>query len=93
MLEYLVSIGFGVEGLGGASGPALIIAVTSNRLDNAAWLIAHGANVNATDTAGAPVLRHALVCKDQAVVDFLLKAGALPDEKTREVAVRLGLKL
>lgn len=92
-LEYLASIGFGVEDLGGASGPALIVAVTSNRLDNAAWLIEHGANVNATDTAGGPVLRHALACKDQALVDLLLKAGAVPDAMTREVAARLDLRL
>jgi hypothetical protein len=93
MLEYLTDIGFGVEDLGGASGPALMSAVTSNRLDNAAWLIEHGANVNATDTAGAPVLRHALVCKDQAVVDFLTTVGAVPDARTAELAQSLGLRL
>lgn len=93
MLEYLTGIGFGVEELGGAGGPALMVAVTSNRLDNAAWLIEHGANVNATDTAGGQVLRHALVCRDQGVVDFLLEAGAVPDAKTIELAPKLGLRL
>lgn len=92
MLEYLTSIGFGVEELGGASGPALMVAVTSNRLDNAAWLLKHGANVNATDTGGGLVIRHALVCRDQAVVDFLVEAGAVPDAKTLEVAQKIGLR-
>lgn len=93
ILEYLVSVGFSVEELGGASGPPLMVAVTSNRLDNAAWLIEHGANVNATDTSGGQILRHAMVCRDQTIVDFLLKAGAVPDEKTRELADRLGLRV
>ena len=93
MLEYLISVGFSVEELGGASGPALMVAVTNNRLDNAAWLIEHGANVNATDTSGGQVLRHAMVCRDQTIVDFLLDAGAVPDAKTREVADKLGLRV
>jgi ankyrin repeat protein len=93
MLEYLTSIGFGVEELGGAAGPALIVAMTSKRLDNAAWLIEHGANVNATDKAGAAVLLYACVCGDQAIVDFLLEAGAVPDARTRGVAERRGLRL
>jgi len=93
MLEYLISVGFSVEELGGASGPALMVAVTNNRLDNAAWLIEHGANVNATDTSGGQVLRYAMVCRDQTIVDFLLDAGAVPDAQTREVADRLGLRV
>jgi len=93
MLEYLISVGFSVEELGGAGGPALMVAVTNNRLDNAAWLVEHGANVNATDTSGGQVLRYAMVCRDQTIVDFLLDAGAVPDAKTREVADRLGLRV
>lgn len=93
MLAYLTSVGFGIEDPGDASGPVLFAAVTSHRLDNAGWLIDHGANVNATDRSGGPVLRHALVCKDQEVVDFLVKSGAVPDAKTIEVARKLGLRL
>lgn len=92
MLEYLTSIGFGIEELGGAGGPALIAAVTSARMDNARWLIEHGANVNAADTAGGQVLRHALACKDQRLIDVLIDAGAVPDAKTEEVARKLGLR-
>jgi ankyrin repeat protein len=93
MLAYLTGIGFEIDDLGGAGGPALMVAVTSNRIDNAEWLVDHGANVNATDRAGGPVLRYALVCKNQSVVDFLVEAGAVPDAKTSEVARRLGLRL
>ena len=93
MLAYLTGIGFALEDFGGAGGPALIVAVASNRVDNAKWLIDHGANVNATDGGGALVLRHSLVCGDQSVVDFLVKAGAVPDAKTNEVAEKLGLRL
>jgi hypothetical protein len=93
MLAYLTSIGFGLEDFGGAGGPPLIVAVASGRTENAKWLIDHGANVNATDAGGGQVLRHSLMCKDQSVVDFLIKAGATPDAKTTEVARDLGLRL
>ena len=93
MLEYLVGEGFELEDAGEASGPALLTAVTSGNIDNIKWLIANGANVNATDTSGALVIHHSLVCKDQALVDLLLKSGAVPDSKAREVAQRLGISL
>jgi len=51
-----------------------------------------GVDIKATDTSGGQVLRYVMVCRDQTIVDFLLKAGAVPDEKTREVADRLGLR-
>ena len=93
MLEYLVGEGFKLEDAGEASGPALLTAVTSGNIDSIKWLIANGANVNATDTSGALVIHHSLVCKDQALVDLLLKSGAVPDSKVREVAQRLGISL
>jgi hypothetical protein len=55
-------------------------------MENVAWLIENGANVNATDRSGGTVLRHSLVCRDQELVDYLLEVGALPDEKTYESA-------
>ncbi len=83
LLEMLVDAGFGIEDLGGASGPALMAAVSSGRKDNAEWLIRHGANVNArTVREGAPVLMYALICKDQSLVSELIRAGARPDAKT-----------
>ncbi len=94
MLEYLVNKkGFGLEDVGEASGSALLVAVTTGNIENIKWLIANGANVNATDTSGGLVIHHSMVCKDQSLVDLLLEAGAVPDSKAREVAQRLGISL
>jgi len=94
MLEYLVNEGFGLEDVGeGATIPALGIAVTTGNIENTKWLIANGANVNATDTSGGLVIHHSMTCKDQALVDLLLEAGAVPDDRAREVAQRLGISL
>ncbi len=93
MLEYLVGEGFDLEDAGEASGPALLAAVTTGNIENIEWLIANGANINATDKSGGLVIRHSLVCQDQGLVDLLLEAGAIPDSKTREAAQRLGISL
>jgi len=91
MLEYLVGEGFKLEDAGSASGPALLTAVTTGNIENIEWLIANGANIDATDTSGGLVIRHSLVCEDQGLVNLLLEAGAVPDSKTREAAHRLGI--
>jgi ankyrin repeat protein len=93
MLDLLLGMGLGIEDHGGASASALFTAVTSGRRDNAEWLIRRGANVNAVDTQGFSALKHSLVCKDQAVIDLLIRAGAKPDEKTQEIAVNQGVRL
>jgi hypothetical protein len=94
MLEYLVNEGFGLEDVGEATTiPALGIAVTSGNVENVKWLIANGANVNTTGRSGRLVIHHSMVCKDQALVDLLLEAGAVPDSEAREVAQRLGISL
>lgn len=93
ILEYLISVGFGIEDRGGASGPALLVAVSENRMDNIAWLIENGADVNATDLGGGTVLHHSLVCQDQALVSYLLEAGAVPNERVLALAERLGISL
>ena len=93
MLEYLVARGFGIEDIGNAAAPALFVAASENRMDNVAWLVEHGADVNATDQQGGQLLTHALVCRDQKLIDYLLAAGATPNSKTRDVATRLGLSV
>jgi hypothetical protein len=42
---------------------------------------------------GAAALRHSLVCRRQGLVDVLLAAGAIPDQKSIELADRFGLVL
>jgi putative tricarboxylic transport membrane protein len=37
--------------------------------------------------------RHSPVCRDQQLVDYLLEAGATPDQATQEVAAKLGLSV
>lgn len=93
MLNHLVSVGFALEDYGAASGPALLVAATENRVDNVKWLVENGADVNATDTRGVPVIRFALACRNQRLVDYLLDAGATPDQMTRERAPGLGISL
>jgi hypothetical protein len=94
MLEYLVNEGFGLEDVGEATTiPALGIAVTSGNVENVKWLIANGANVNATGRSSLLLIHQSMVCKDQALVDILLEAGAVPDSKAREAAQRLGISL
>ena len=93
MLEYLVSVGLGLEDRGEASGPALLVAAVENRMDNVKWLVENGADVNAIDTQGVPVIRFALACRNQQLVDYLLDAGAVPDQLTRERAPGLGISL
>jgi len=93
MLEYLVDAGFGLEEIGKASAPALFVAMQYGNIDNIRWLIANGADVNAVDTSGGSVIRHSLACGDQAVVDLLLRSGAVPSSKDYEAAQRLGISL
>jgi len=93
MLEYLLAQGFGIEDWGNAAAPALFVAATENRMDNVAWLVEHGADVNATASGGSQLLTHALLCHDQKLIDYLLAAGAKPNSKTREVAGPLGLSV
>lgn len=93
MLEYLVETGFGIEDVGDANMPALVVAVHAGSIDNIKWLIANGANVNATNTSGVSVIQHSMACGDQAVVDLLLKAGAVPSSRAYDLAQRLGISL
>ncbi len=65
----------------------------TGNVENAKWLIANGANVNATDMSGNLLILHAVICGDQTIVDLLLEAGAVPDPKAQELALRTGISL
>jgi beta-lactamase regulating signal transducer with metallopeptidase domain len=85
--------GFSVDGIGRGNTP-LMIAITSGRLENARWLIAHGVDVNLTSKGGQSALIRAMVsCRDENLVALLLQAGAKPDFKALRTADYLGFDL
>lgn len=103
MLQVLFDAGFPVDAFAGAMGAggdsaasrtALMIAISVGRHDNVDWLLAHGADVNATNRSRNTALTYAIaVCRDQALATKLIQAGARPDERTQNAAARLNFDL
>ena len=62
----------------------LFQAAFDGHLQIAKILVAHGADVNATDSWGNNPLRDAIVGNDPRMVQFLLQAGSDPDHRNRE---------
>lgn len=93
LMDTLLRMGLDIEGHGGASASALFVAVDSGRRDNVEWLVKRGANVNAVSRIGGSLLQHSMVCRDQSLIDFLIKSGAKPDARSREAAQKLGIRL
>ncbi|MEO8313766.1 MAG: M56 family metallopeptidase [Pseudomonadota bacterium] len=93
MLEVLVGAGFGLEDLGTSAATALAVAAGDGRKENVGWLIAHGADVNSRGRNGVSVLTYAALCKDQDLMDMLVRAGARPDTRSRLVAAKTGVEL
>jgi ankyrin repeat protein len=93
VMELLLRMGLDIVGHEGAGGSALFVAVDSGRRDNVEWLVMRGADVNAVSRSGGSLLRYSMVCRDQALINYLTKAGAKPDVGSREVATKLGIRL
>lgn len=103
VLQALVEAGLSLEGFEGflGSGPnlqlgqtPLMVAISAGRMQNVEWLIAHGADVNATNGSGNSALTSALAaCADQALVTQLINAGAVPNDKARRIARNLQIDL
>lgn len=93
MLEALVHAGLAVGALDSRKTSALHAAASEGRKENMAWLIQHGANVNALNDQGASVLAYAALCRDQDLVDMLIRVGARPDMRSRMVATNTGVML
>jgi beta-lactamase regulating signal transducer with metallopeptidase domain/ankyrin repeat protein len=93
MLEALVQAGLAVKSPDGHGTTTLHAAAIENRRENVAWLIRHGADVNALNDQGVSVLAYALPCIDQDLIDTLLRAGARPDMRTMMVAADTGVAL
>ncbi|MEO6080058.1 MAG: M56 family metallopeptidase [Steroidobacteraceae bacterium] len=93
MLEALVRAGFRVEDSSDGGTTAQHLAAVEGQKENLAWLIQHGADVNARNEQGASVLTYAALCKDQDLIDTLIRAGARPDMGARMAAANTGVKL
>ncbi|MGB0833718.1 MAG: ankyrin repeat domain-containing protein [Psychrobium sp.] len=92
VIKYLNSAGFDINFAIPETGMTpLHLAVNSNRLDNIKALIALGANINVLSKAGVSPIFYTFACKDQNTFDYLVKQGAIVDEKTRKVAKSRGL--
>lgn len=77
MLAYLVrERGLPIDALSTRKETPLHVAFEYGRVENARWLLQHGANPNALDSAGKPPSFHAVMLKDRTGMDDLVKAGA-----------------
>jgi beta-lactamase regulating signal transducer with metallopeptidase domain/ankyrin repeat protein len=81
----------GIAGAGGYS--PLMAAISAGNWDNADWLITNGADVNAAGPTGISALRHAMVCRNEALTMKLVRAGAQPTEADLRTATNLGFSL
>lgn len=77
--DLLLSAGASEEGLKEA---ALFGAISSHRTDSALDLIKYGANPDATDERGNPLLLMAVLNKNDSVLRALLDAGANPNSSS-----------
>jgi ankyrin repeat protein len=86
---------FGREGDGLAANTPLMVAISSGRRDNVAWLIERGADVDATNEGGTSALVLAMIScgGDQDLVTQLIRAGARPNERAQRIAANLGFDL
>lgn len=76
---------------GGWTG--LMAAALGNRLDNLNVLLEAGADAKFALPNGNSALGGAVMCKNQNMVDVLVRHGAQPDAKTRRLAGERGIHL
>jgi hypothetical protein len=99
MLELLADAGFSLDerghgGIGNFGTTPLMTAISRGRMENADWLIGHGADVSAVDRYGNSALVGAMVdCNDRVLVARLIDAGAVPNDKALRIARHLGVNL
>jgi ankyrin repeat protein len=67
-------------------------AAWENRLDNVAVLLEAGADAKVALPNGISALGGAVMCKNQAMVDALVRHGAQPDAKTKRLARDRGIQ-
>jgi hypothetical protein len=93
VLEFLLSKGINPEGRAESGATPFMTAVADDRIPVAKWFVAHGANINAETNSGASALIYSLVCKDKEMIRYLLKNGAIVNEKAVKLGLRMGIDL
>lgn len=86
ILQALADAGLRIRDSDGRTTSPLLVAASDGRADNVAWLLDHGADVNAGFGEGGTALTYAMPCRSQPLVDLLLRAGAKPSYAAREEA-------
>lgn len=85
--SLLLGRGLNPNALNSSGSTPLLVAVSEGGPDVARLLLQHGARASARD------LRYALICKNQSVVDLLVKSGAEIDAGARRLANKYNLRL
>jgi len=92
MIRALLRHGLGPDARSPDGWPGLMAAAWQNRSDNVAVLLEAGADANFALPNGNSALGGAVMCKNQDMVDALVRHGAQPDAKTRRLAKNLGIR-
>ena len=84
---YLLDHGTNINVADRGGGTPLMTAVGQGGPDVARLLLARGARVD------TKTLDYALICKDQVIVDLLVRSGVLIDQKARQIARKTHMQL
>lgn len=77
IIPQLLQAGAAVDArTGGLNKTPLMLAAWNGHIDNAQWLLGAGADPNATDSVGRPVLAYAAISKSDEMIHMLIAAGA-----------------
>lgn len=77
IIPHLLQAGAAVDArMGGLNKTPLMLAAWNGHLDNAQLLLRAGADANAMDSVGRPVLAYAAISKSDEMVYLLIEAGA-----------------
>lgn len=93
MIKALLNHGLAADVRPEGGWPGLMAAAWENRLDNVNVLLEAGADTKLALPNGNSALGGAVMCKNQDMVDVLVRHGAQPDAKTRRLAGERGIHL
>jgi len=93
MIKALLNHGLAADVRHEGGWPGLMAAAWGDRLDNLKVLLEAGADARFALPNGNSALRGAVMCKNQDMVDVLVRHGARPDAKTRRLAGERGIHL